>query len=207
MKIHLATNKQLETILRNDSSCPPSLLREVVEEGLNRGLFDRLIASSIRENINPEQMEIIHGIAFEDLMQVGRIGVFKEVSKYNPSKGMAFNSFLYMRLKNILTNYQATFLTQKRDRRKTYSYNKTNKAGEPFETLIADKITNVERYVVNKILVEQLLQRPNEHQRKIVLLRMKGYKLEEIAEILGASSCSTVSKSYQSALEKMRKGA
>jgi RNA polymerase sigma factor (sigma-70 family) len=66
---------------------------------------------------------------------------------------------------------------------------------------------NVERHVINKVTIENLLNQLNGRQRQVVELFIQGYTGDEISERLGSGSTQSVNKTYHRAIERMRKGA
>ncbi len=207
MNFTIATDHQLLTIIKHDKNLPSSLLRGAVIEMLNRGLFDSLIADCILKTFpNLVETEKKLKIDMDDFMQIGRETVYKALERYNSKKGMAYTSFAYLAVKSELLKVQKSFTYKKRDISKVTSMNNTFSDGEEYAELFADS-TNVEKYVVNKIMAEQLLTRINEHQKKVVLYKLQGFSFSEIAEILGGGKSPSVFRSYKRAIENMREGA
>jgi RNA polymerase sigma factor (sigma-70 family) len=144
-----------------------------------------------------EKVEQIHKVSLEDFMQIGRIEVLKALETFESGR-CTFSSYVYMKIKSRVIKELQSLEAEKRDNRKT--------TGTELIQLYAD-ITNVEKYVVNKILVEQLLSNINEHQKTVLFYRLQGYTFKEISALLGRGSFSTMSQAYNLAIKKMRKGA
>lgn len=201
-----ASDKQLWTIAKYDPYCPPSLLRGVVIEMLNRGLWDRIINSCIHKQLKDvTQISQVFKLDAEDFYQIGRLAVYQSLDVFDPSRGKPFHQFVYLKVKNKIWTFFEWAQSQKRDARKVVSYHAKAKEDE-FETFLPDKV-NVERYVINKVTLEQLMKRISPHQKNVLNLRLKGFTFAEIAEILGRGTTSTMSQAYNLAIKKMRKGA
>lgn len=204
----IATDNQLLTIIEHEKDLPSSLLRGAVIEGLNRGLFDSLIADCIRRIFPDLKLtEQMQKMSLEDFMQLGREYAFKALERYNPKRGMNFMSFVHLRVKGEMYKLRQGFQYQKRDANKLVSMNNKTDEGTEYAEFFRDPYIDVEKYVIDKVLAEELLSRVNEHQQKIVMYRLQGYELNEIAEILGRGTASTISGSFYRAIENMRKGA
>ncbi|MFE8704118.1 hypothetical protein ACFYKX_26475 [Cytobacillus sp. FJAT-54145] len=207
MKWELATDEQLVTIAKYDNDLPHSLLGEVVEEMLNRGLFDRIIRDCINVVIkNTQRMERIYQVSVEDFLQIGRIEVLSALKSFKRDKGMNFISFVFLKVRSQLGKEIVFLESKKRDHRVCMSYNNETDEGTEMIEFLPSKV-NVENYVVNKVTFEQLLKRANKHQQRVVLLRMQGYKFAEIAHLLKRGTGKSMQQAYRIAQDKMRKGA
>lgn len=207
MKIHLATSKQLECIVKHDSDCSPSLLREVVEEMLNRNLFDSMINRCFQMVFGSiKRMSEVYKMDLEDFLQIGRTVVYEMIDRYKAGNGKSFSSFAFMVIKQKFSKVIAFLEFQKRDQRNVFSYNDTEEGLEIINVI--PNHTNIEKYVINKVTVEKMLKKLSKKQRQIVDLWLQGYIFEEIAEILGcAGKERSLNKTYNDAIKKMRKGA
>lgn len=206
MRMHLATNKQLEAISKHDSDCPPSLLGEVVHEMLNRNLFDSMINRCFQMVFGSiKRIKELYKMDLEDFLQIGRTSIFEAIKRFIPGKGKAFSSFAFMVVKHKFCKYIAYLEAEKRDQRNEFSWNDTEE-GLDLIDIVTNHI-NVEKYVINKVTIENLLNQIGGRQRQIVELFIKGYTGVEIAEMTGSGSTQSVNKSYHVALQKMRRGA
>lgn len=201
-----ATNQQLETIVKHDKDLPSSLLREAVLEMLNRGYFDRLINKIIYTTVNVRQLDRVFSVGEDDLMQIGRWEVVKALETFDPQRGQNFLSFAYQTIKCELLNQVTVLSSAKRDCSKTISYQKENAKGVALEYFLRDKHQNVERYVINKITVESLMEQLSEKEIKMIEYRMNGYTYPEIGEVFG-KNYRTIHRSIKEAYKKMRIGA
>lgn len=205
MKWHLATNEQLNTIIKYDSDCPLFLFRRAVEEMLSRNLFDRIIRRCFQIVFgNEERISKIYKFDIDDFLQMGRMEIYRAIDKYKTGKGMNFLSFSFLVVKQDFIRQRNHMEAQKRDNQKVLSYHaKTNDETEFLDFFKAS--LNVEKYVVNKVTIEQLLKKVNKHQRSVVLLRLKGYQFAEISEQLGRGCENSMSQAYNLAIKKLRK--
>lgn len=203
----MASNHQLEVIVKYEN-CSTHLLGGAVIEMLNRGLFDRIIGGCIRKIVRGlDKLDQTYGLAYEDLMQIGRIEVIKAIEEYNPRKGKNFVSFAWLKVKSQIIKELTYLEAEKRDTKNTISYNAKTDEGTEILSLFEDKKNNVEKYVVNKVTIEQLLERVNEYQKTVILYRLKGYTFPEIADLLGKKSYKQTHQAYTLGIKKMIKGA
>lgn len=200
-----ATDTQLLTIAKTDHDCPTTLLSGVVEEMLNRNLFDPLIVSIVNNVMKIDVVEKLHKVSLEDFLQIGRVEIWKGVKRFKPGHNKAFISFVYMTIKHEFIKQINALEALKRDNRQSISYQ--TKELREIDFFLKDKKTNVERYVINKVTIEQLIKRVNRHQRNVIDCYMMGYTFEEIASILGRGTFKTINRSFWDAVKKMRKGA
>lgn len=207
MKIHLATEKQLEAIAKHDPDCSPSLLREVVEEMLNRNLFDRMINQCFQTVFGSvKRMNEVHSLELEDFLQIGRTSVFEAIKKFIPGKGKAFSSFAYMVIKQKFVECIKFLEAAKRDQRNEFREIETEEGLNILDLM--PSYINIEKYVIKKITLENLLKKLTKRQRQIVDLFLQDYNFDEIAEILGSKGKGrSLNKTYNDAIKKMRKGA
>jgi RNA polymerase sigma factor (sigma-70 family) len=202
-----ASNEQLWTIIKYDyKECPPSLLRGVALELLNRNLFDRLIRGVINKTVRYKYTEKRCGIGLEDLLQIGRMKVYKAIDQFNPKRGSSFTSFIYLAVKSEFQKVLITVQTQKRDNSNEMSYQNKMEEDKEYEIFLRDQ-TNVEKYVINKVTLEQLLSRVNKHRKTVIYYHLQGYSFEEISKILGRGTRATMHQAYKLAIEAMREGA
>lgn len=202
-----ATNEQLETIIRYDNTIPNHLLVGVVEEVLNRNLLDNYIAKIIRTVIKGvDKVEKIYQMSMDDFLQLGRTKVYELAKEFDSTKGVTFTTFIYKPLANRYMKWIEKETAEKRDESKVISYSLLDNTGKELVDGFIDYRTNVERYVVNKLFVEQVLNqsRLSSRQKEVLEYRLQGLKNEEIAKKIGAGFKS-VSKSYYTAIEKIRR--
>ncbi|CAH0186870.1 sigma-70 family RNA polymerase sigma factor [Peribacillus simplex] len=207
MKIHLATNKQLECIVKHDSDCSPSLLREVVEEMLNRNLFDSMINRCFQMVFGSiKRMNEVHSMELADFLQIGRTSVFEALEMFKPGKEKAFFSFAFLVIKQKFIKCIKFLEREKRDQRNEVREFETEEGLNILDLM--PSYINIEKYVIKKLTLENLLNKLTKRQRQIVDLFLQDYNFEEIAEILGSKGKGkSLNKTYNDAIKKMRKGA
>ncbi|MGE7880357.1 sigma-70 family RNA polymerase sigma factor [Peribacillus muralis] len=207
MKMYLATDTQLEEITKHDHDCPPSPLGEVVEEMLNRNLFDRMITHCCKMVFGSfNRMKELHSMELEDFLQIGRTAVFKAVKMFEPGKGKSFSSFVHMFIKQRIVECIKFLERERRDQRNEFRDIETEE-GLNILDLMPSR-TNVEKFVINKIMIEDFLNQLTERQRQVMELYLKDHNFEEIAEILGRKGKGrSLNKTYNDAMKKLRKGA
>lgn len=207
MNFKKASDQQLDVIIKNEYDCSPSLLRGAVLEMLDRGLFDRMIADITHKiTCNVKKAEQIHGIGMEDFLQIGRMEVLFSLEKFDSTKKTNFLSFLYLKVRNIIAKTMQHVEYQKRDNRKVSSLNIELDDGTEIIEFINDNKTNVEKYVLNKVMLEQLIKKVNKHQKIVLSYRLQGYQFAEISKILGRGNDRSMYQAYMNAIKKMKKG-
>lgn len=203
MNFTLATDKQLNIIVTHEYDCSPSLLRGAVLEMLDRGLFDKIIAKVMYTTVDTKQLDRVFSVGEDDLMQIGRWEVIKALDTFNQSKGKNFISYIYQNIKCELMNEVTTLFAAKRDCSKTTSYNRELAKGVTLEMFLADKKHNVEKYVINKITVEQLMENLSDYQKKLIAKKLEGYTYQEMGEMFG-KNYRTIHVNVQKAFDQMR---
>lgn len=204
----LATDRQLQVIVDYESDCPAHLLSGAVSEMLNRGLFDRIIAGCIHKTIEDvDRFQQVYHLDMDDLMQIGRIEVLNSLDGYKSDRGKRFSSFCYLNIQREILNIITILKAKKRDTSKTISLNKATDEGKEILNFVADPKHNVEKYVINKVTLEQMLKRVTKHEKKIMFYRLQGYTFDEISSLLGRGTYKSVFGSYKYAISKMIKGA
>lgn len=207
MKWENATDNQLWTIVNHDLDCPRSLWSGAVLEMVNRNLFDYLIADAIHHCMNVQVVDELYKMSADDFMQIGRLEIFKNFHRFNPNKGRKLTTFLYLIVKHELIRQMTALGAVKRDARNNISIQRKTAEGTQYEVFLPDKKIDVERYVVNKVTLEQLLKRVNKHQRTVLYYRLQGYTFEEISQLLGRGNVKSMHQAYTLAIKKMKKGA
>jgi RNA polymerase sigma factor (sigma-70 family) len=150
-------------------------------------------------------MEQVYKISEEDLLQIGRTAIYEALDKFTPGKGKAFSSYAYMVANSELIMFIRKLQRGKRDPRKVTSLNEKLDENGEYEMYFPSPV-NIEKYVLNKIELEESLKQINDYQRKVILLRWQGYTYEEISGMTG-KTINAVNKTYLKAIGKMRKGA
>lgn len=207
MKIYLATDNQLEAIAKHDPDCSPFLLREVVEEMLNRNLFDGMINQCARMVFGSiKRMNEVHSMTLDDLLQTGRTAVFEGIELFKAGNDKTFSSFVFTFIKQRFIECIKFLEREKRDQRNEVKETETEEGLNMFDLM--PSYINIEKYVIKKITLENLLNQLTKRQRQIVDLFLQDYNFDEIAEILGSKGKGrSLNKTYNDAIKKMRKGA
>ena len=144
-----------------------------------------------------------NGVAeFDDLFQVGCIGLIKAVRAFDESKGFAFSTFATPAVRNEILIY----LRRERNRIKTSSLNKIISDENMYEVgdLIASDFS-LDDEIVCRDLLKHLnieLGKLNARDRKIVIWYINGYKQPDIAKQIGVSQ-SQISRIIRGFREKV----
>lgn len=178
-----ATDEQLKNIISNDKDCPTHLLSGVVTEMLNRNLLDRLAYRVIIKRFRRIEIAInVLKTTEEDLMQFCRMKIFESVNKYK----QGLSCFLYLAFRYLISELRGLEVKAKAEKRKIYdsllSSDAEMESGEFFINFFPSNM-NVEREVIRKISLEEKLGPLSEQEKRTLLLYVKGYCMEEIAEI------------------------
>jgi RNA polymerase sigma factor (sigma-70 family) len=203
MDYSLATDKQLKTIVQSDKDCPSSLLREVAIEMIKRELWKGYILYAAKQVFFDVKPTILYTLqmSIEEFIHIGHIEILKIVEKFQPGK-ISFKSYVILCFATYCKNLKRTAEAVKR---------KANLYTEEVSTLdpkLQDRIfrspVNVEKYVIDKITLEDCLSQLNEIERKALYLEAMGYTQYEIAEQLGYHK-KTGGKLIRRTYEKLRK--
>jgi RNA polymerase sigma factor (sigma-70 family) len=202
MNYSKATKNQLWSILKADSDCPLPLLEGVFTEALQRGMIKQFIISIMKKKgLHLDKPKHILGMSHEDLIQLGYEAGFRGLKKFKPGKA-AFLSFMYL---CVSQTYDQQFNRLETGKRKgeEVSYNKPISDEHTMEYYyLVDYQTNVEKTVINKILLEEKLTLCSPVQKETVLRYMAGYSRSEIAKQMNAKK-NTVSSRIKKALYAM----
>jgi len=197
-----ATNEQLWTIMRSDAECPLHLLEGVFQEALKRDMILHFILSVIKKRYTTsEKAQEYLKLSHEDVIQEGYIGATTAIQEHIPGKG-TFTNLLFIKISQVYGKIAERNMMQKRNG-ETCSYQDwLDGAGNTFEFYLLDQRTNVEKQVVTKVCVEQMLELVSKKQKEVLLQFIQGYTYEEIAKQLNTKK-STVSERIQNAFIKI----
>lgn len=149
----------------------------------------------------------INGAEKDDLMQEGRIGLFKAIMNYDPIKDASFNTFANLCIERQLINAVKNSNRQKHMPLNNYvslngsdddSSNETidtvlnNSFEDPLDTITKKEYMNE----INDTLDKNL----SDFEKNVLDLLLKGYKYEEIAKKLDSNS-----KAIDNAIQRIRK--
>lgn len=149
----------------------------------------------------------INGAEKDDLMQEGRIGLFKAIMNYNAEKDASFNTFANLCIERQLINAVKNSNRQKHMPLNNYvSLNGSdddsssenidtvlnNSVEDPLDTITKEEYMNE----INDTLDKNL----SDFEKNVLDLLLKGYKYEEIAQKLDSNS-----KAIDNAIQRIRK--
>ena len=149
----------------------------------------------------------INGAEKDDLMQEGRIGLFKAIMNYNAEKDASFNTFANLCIERQLINAVKNSNRQKHMPLNNYvSLNGSdddsssenidtvlnNSVEDPLDTITKEEYMNE----INDTLDKNL----SDFEKSVLDLLLKGYKYEEIAQKLDSNS-----KAIDNAIQRIRK--
>ena len=149
----------------------------------------------------------INGAEKDDLMQEGRIGLFKAIMNYDSSKDASFNTFANLCIERQLINAVKNSNRQKHMPLNNYvslngsdddSSNENiytvlnNSVEDPLDTITKKEYMNE----INDTLDKNL----SDFEKNVLDLLLKGYKYEEIAQKLDSNS-----KAIDNAIQRIRK--
>ena len=149
----------------------------------------------------------INGAEKDDLMQEGRIGLFKAIMNYDSSKDASFNTFANLCIERQLINAVKNSNRQKHMPLNNYvSLNGSdddsssenidtvlnNSVEDPLDTITKEEYMNE----INDTLDKNL----SDFEKNVLDLLLKGYKYDEIAQKLDSNS-----KAIDNAIQRIRK--
>ena len=146
---------------------------------------------------------------WQDLFQMGCVGLMEAVNKFDESKGYKFSSYAYMTIKGTILNFiicDSWYIAKGQRERLKNSY-----APDPLDAQIDEKGNTVKNllpyveYGFSNVDVKMALNNLPINLRKIVILRyIKGLREREIAEILKMPQ-GTISSYTRKALKLLKK--
>jgi RNA polymerase sigma factor (sigma-70 family) len=184
MRYELASNDQLETIINSDNDCPTHLLSGVVLEMIKRRLLDGIILYSAKKTYKNViyVLERILQMDDEEFIHVGHIYILKRLEGFKPGT-RTLKTYLIMCL-------QSKFAKMIRDaqvlkRKSNLHTQRVDVLPEFVQTRIFRDHANVEKEVINKIMMEEALAQMKPNERKAICLELMGYQKSEIKIMLG----------------------
>lgn len=152
--------------------------------------YERLVYKIVNKFSPPE------GSTYEDLVQVGRIGLLNAIRNYDTSYGTTFITFAYQCIRAELIKYIRPYLAVKR----TGGVVSLDLPVPDTENLCIEDILAASVNVEEEVIANDLLYRLTEKQPEIVKMRLEGYSQPEIARKVGLSQAEISRK-----LKKLRK--
>lgn len=149
----------------------------------------------------------INGAEKDDLMQEGRIGLFKAIMNYDPIKDASFNTFANLCIERQLINAVKNSNRQKHIPLNNYvSLNGSDddSSNETIDTVLNNSVedpldTITKKEYINEIN-DTLDKNLSDFEKDVLDLLLKGYKYDEIARKLDSNS-----KAIDNAIQRIRK--
>jgi RNA polymerase sigma factor (sigma-70 family) len=184
MDYSLASDKQLRMIAQYDPDCSPSLLEGLTIEMIRRRLWDGIIMYAAKQTYYNVRETLTTKLQMneEEFIHIAHIHIMKMVERFQPGR-RNFKSYIIM----CLISY---FKHLRRDaealKRKANLYTENVDGLDPkLQESIFQSPMNVEKYVIDKITLEEYLKPLREVERQALYLEAMGYTQFEIAEKLG----------------------
>lgn len=194
-----ATNEQVWAVLMNDEECPCSLLNQVFQEAIERGMIRGFILSIIKKKFGScEAAQKLLKMEQGDLIQLGYEGAVRAMDRYAinqyTSKQVKFNTLLFTVINSMYDDRTEYLQAAKRAI--------VESDIEPVTPYLLDGQKSVEQIVLTKIQLEEKLDLLSDVQRHTLHWFSKGYTFGEIAEIM-SSTKNTVADRIQKSFIKM----
>ena len=149
----------------------------------------------------------INGAEKDDLMQEGRIGLFKAIMNYDAEKDASFNTFANLCIERQLINAVKNSNRQKHMPLNNYvSLNGSDddSSSENIDTVLNNSVedpldTITKKEYMNEIN-DTLDKNLSDFEKNVLDLLLKGYKYDEIAKKLDSNS-----KAIDNAIQRIRK--
>ena len=153
--------------------------------------YSPLISSIVRKYF-------LAGFDAEDLMQIGYVSLIKAIIGYKVDARASFSTYLYMVVSGDIKN-GVTKATNNKHLALNNSYSldvsfddDEEDSFSPWAYLFIDENASIEDEVINKqkvqILLDELKQKLDMQERKILSKYLQGYKYSEIAQKLNVST-------------------
>jgi RNA polymerase sigma factor (sigma-70 family) len=203
MNLSKATNHQLKVIMNYDRHCPSELLTLVIHEMLQRGILkDFVMYHAKRYFGSVRRREIKLGLEDSDMIQLGYIGIWKALEKYEEGKS-SFSTFSQYYIRTEWGNHTRRFNSLKRTGERDYVSTdlEVNEEGNTVQDFIPS-YENVEKTVLMKIYFEEQLKLLTPLQRAAVIGYIEGYDMRTIAEREQANKRSA-DRAFRTAMKKL----
>lgn len=176
------------------------LMRSQIEAEKLYNQYEYLVSNTIRKNFSSDFANL-HGLEKDDLLQIGRIGLFKAAQEYDSTKGTEFQTHAINRIRySVITlgkKYSLRSLnTQTYQLANIVSIETPTKTDEGEEASLHDVLEcDSEAYLDAEmgVALNRLSGVLPKRTMSIIKLRLKGYSYSEISKVLGVSE-STVSQ-------------
>jgi RNA polymerase sigma factor (sigma-70 family) len=179
-----ATNDQLLIIVNQDKDCPTHLLSGVAVEMIKRRLWDGVILYSAKRTFNNViyVLESLLKMDDEELIHIGHIYIMERLKGFKQGK-RTLKTYLIMCLCSMFGKLLRDAQADKR--RSNIQTQEVDSLPEIVQIKIFRESTNVEKEVINKIMLENALSCMRENERKAILLELMGYQKNEVKVMLG----------------------
>ncbi len=201
MNLSKATNKQLMSILRHDHSIPNDLLKQVLEEAINRGLLKGYAIDNINKffgDVRPFLQQF--NITMDDLIQIAYMAILKASDTFKEGKA-GFTTWIALPIRGALHTFTRDNKAEKRVA-ELVSINAPVHEELTLGDMLPSQIS-VEKQVIRKIRVEELLNKVDEQRREVVWLYMQGFTFGEIAKQMNISR-QRVNFLYHQSIERIK---
>lgn len=204
MRYHMATNEQLHFILGYEKDCPTHLLSGVVEELAKRNElkgYVKYAAKKSIKNIDNVLKEILK-MDWQDIIQIGMIEIFHQSEKFKPGMRTPKTFFIMC----LMAKFNKLLRDCKAEKRIANTFTKDHEAlDEKIQEAIFKSPVNVERYVINKIMLEDLMGDLTSKERTALVMLNEGHTQAYISKCLGYKSPNSANMLINRAYDKMRK--
>lgn len=158
---------------------------------------------------------------YDDIFQVGCIGLIKAARNFDVHKGYKFSTYAYIKIKGeILLFLRSRTKFFDSDNNVFKQISDVHKITYPlsldyvikdssvkkqvvFSEIISDNF-NLEEYISLRLDIKNCIDKLPQMYQKILVLKSEGFKQREIAQIIGISQ-NSVSRYYRNACRKVRK--
>jgi RNA polymerase sporulation-specific sigma factor len=159
--------------------------------------------------------------SYDDIFQVGCIGLIKAARNFDVHKGYKFSTYAYIKIKGeILLFLRSRTKFFDSDNNVFKQISDVHKITYPlsldyvikdssvkkqvvFSEIISDNF-NLEEYISLRLDIKNCIDKLPRMYQKILVLKSEGFKQREIAQIIGISQ-NSVSRYYRNACRKVRK--
>lgn len=202
MKWELATKEQLQAIMIHDKECPIHHLEAAFIESVNRGFFKGFIIHILKKRFKTlKNAEFYMKMPLDDILQYCHLRAVMGMEGFKKN-GENFSTYMYTSISSGITEHQRKLEQLKRQGIETSIDRTIADEGETFHWYLVDHETNVEKFVIDKVMLEEKLSVLSQVQREAFMLFFKGYNSTEISEILNINK-NTINTRLKLAKKKL----